>query len=56
MSAESRLNYLQNTFDDLHQKLNNAFEEILDGEFEHCQNTLNSAIYDIREIKKIMKS
>lgn len=56
MSAESRLNYLQNTFDDLHQKLNNAFEEILDGDFDECQNTLNSAIYDIRDIKKTMKS
>lgn len=56
MSAEDRHNYLVNTFDSLHQKLNAAFEEIYDGNFDACQNTLNSVIYDIREVKKIMKS
>ena len=55
MSAENRHNYLNKTFNELHRKLNNAYEEIYDGEFEECNNTLNSIIYDIREIKKIMR-
>lgn len=55
MSAENRHNFLTNTFDDLHRKLNNAYEEVYDGEFEKGNNTLNSIIYDIREIKKIMR-
>lgn len=56
MSAEHRHTFLTNTFDSLHQKLNQAFEEIYDGEFDECNNTLNSIIYDIREVKKVMKS
>jgi hypothetical protein len=55
MSAENRHNFLTNTFDDLHRKLNNAYEEVYDGEFDKGNNTLNSIIYDIREIKKIMR-
>jgi hypothetical protein len=55
MSSENRLNFLINSFDDIHQKLNDAFEEIADGDFEDGQNTLNSVIYDVREIKKIMR-
>jgi predicted translin family RNA/ssDNA-binding protein len=55
MSSENRLNYLNNVFNNIHQKLNNAFEEIHDGEFEQGQNTLNSIIYDVRELKKTMR-
>ena len=55
MSSENRLNFLTNSFDNIHQKLNDAFEEIADGDFEDGQNTLNSIIYDVREIKKIMR-
>lgn len=55
MSSENRLNYLNKSFDKIHQKLSDAFEDIVDGDFEEGQNTLNSVIYDIREIKKIMR-
>lgn len=56
MSSKDRYNFLSNTFDNIHRKLNDAFEEIHDGDFEDGQNTLNSIIYDIRELKKTMKS
>lgn len=55
MSSENRLNYLSESFQNIHQKLNDAFEEVADGDFEDGQNTLNSIIYDVREIKKIMR-
>jgi len=55
MSTQNRLNYLNQTFEKIHQKLDDAFEEILDGDFEEGQNTLNSIIYDVRDLKKTMK-
>jgi|TARA_R110000803_G_scaffold25234_1_gene60277 hypothetical protein len=55
MSSQQRIIFLINSFDDIHQKLNDAFEEIVEGDFEDGQNTLNSIIYDVREIKKTMK-
>jgi ribosomal protein S17E len=55
MALYSRQKYLNDTFDKMHNKLNNAYEHVFDGEFEQCKNTVNSLIYDLRQLKKSMK-
>jgi hypothetical protein len=55
MALSSRQTYLAKTFDNMHDKLNNAYEEAFDGEFEQCKNTVNSLIYDLRQLKKSME-
>jgi ribosomal protein S17E len=55
MALTSRQTYLAKTFDNMHDKLNNAYEEAFDGEFEQCKNTVNSLIYDLRQLKKSME-
>ena len=56
MPLEYRERYLIRTFNHMHDKLNNAFEKISDGEFEECKGTINSLIYDLKEIKKRMET
>lgn len=47
-----RETYLIKTFDSLHDKLNDVFEDVSDGNFEASRNTINSLIYDLKELKK----
>lgn len=47
--------YLDNTFRRMHEKLNDMFEQVFDGDFEECKNTTNSLIYDLRQLKKSME-
>lgn len=56
MTLETRHKYLTNVFDRLHDKLDDAFETIYDGDFEDCKNTVNSLIYDLKQLKKTMES
>jgi hypothetical protein len=55
MALASRQTYLNKTFDKMHDKLNDAYEHAFDGEFEQCKNTVNSLIYDLRQLKKSME-
>jgi ribosomal protein S17E len=55
MALSSRQKYLSTTFDRMHEKLNDAYEHVFDGEFEECKNTVNSLIYDLRQLKKSMQ-
>jgi len=55
MESTPRQKYLTSTFDRMHDKLNDAFEYIFDGDFEDCKNTVNSLIYDLRQLKKSME-
>jgi len=55
MAIAHREQYLIRTFNDMHDKLTDAFEEISDGDFDDCKNTINSLIYDLREVKKRME-
>jgi hypothetical protein len=55
MENTHRYKYLSSRFDRMHDKLNNAFEEIYDGDFEDCRHTINSLIYDLRQTKKSME-
>ena len=55
MESTPRQKYLTSTFDRMHDTLNNAFEYIFDGDFEDCKNTVNSLIYDLRQLKKSME-
>ena len=47
-----RETYLIKTFDVLHDKLNDVFESVSDGNFEDSRNSINSLIYDLKELKK----
>lgn len=55
MDITPRQRYLNKAFDRMHDKLNDAFEHVFDGEFEECKNTVNSLIYDLRQLKKSME-
>jgi hypothetical protein len=55
MELPHRHKYLSSRFDRMHDKLNDAFEEVYEGDFECCRNTINSLIYDLRQIKKSME-
>ena len=55
MSSHNRLIFLNKTFETIHQKLNEAFEDIYEGDFDSGQNKINSIIYDLRDLKKTMK-
>ena len=55
MKLTPRKRYLSSTFDKMHDKLNDAFESVFDGDFEDCKMTINSLIYDLKQIKKSMK-
>tara|TARA_R100000479_G_scaffold176494_1_gene131420 strand:- start:1378 stop:1548 length:171 start_codon:yes stop_codon:yes gene_type:complete len=54
MPIVARERYILTTFNQMHEKLNNAFEEISDGDFEDCKQTINSLIHDLRDVKKSM--
>lgn len=56
MESSPRQKYLVSTFKRMHDKLNNAFEYTFDGDFEDCKNTINSLIYDLKQLKKSMES
>ena len=47
-----RETYLIKTFDRLHDKLNDVFESVSDGNFEDSRNSINSLIFDLKELKK----
>lgn len=49
---KQRETYLIKTFDKLHDKLNDVFEGVSDGNFEDSRNSINSLIYDLKELKK----
>jgi ribosomal protein S17E len=55
MALSSRQAYLEKTFNRMHDKLNDAYEHVFDGEFEDGKNTINSLIYDLRQMKKSME-
>lgn len=55
MSILQREKYLTSVFNRMHDKLNNAYEDIYDGEFEDCKEGINSLIYDLRQLKKTME-
>ena len=55
MSISQRQKYLDGVFNRMHDKLNDAYEEIYEGEFEACKETINSLIYDLRQLKKAME-
>lgn len=55
MKLTPRKRYLSSTFDKMHDKLNDAFESVFDGDFEDCKMTINSLIYDLKQIKKSME-
>jgi len=55
MSVLQRERYLNNVFNRMHDKLNNAYEDIYDGDFEDCKEVINSLIYDLRQLKKTME-
>tara|TARA_A100001201_G_C4081989_1_gene199261 strand:- start:596 stop:766 length:171 start_codon:yes stop_codon:yes gene_type:complete len=55
MAATSREQYLVNVFNKMHSKLDSAFEDVFDGEFDECKNTINSLIYDLKDLKKTME-
>jgi|TARA_B100000497_G_C7651048_1_gene391692 ribosomal protein S17E len=54
MASSSRQVYLNNVFNRMHEKLNDAYEHVFDGDFEESKNTVNSLIYDLRQLKKSM--
>jgi|TARA_B110000259_G_scaffold29573_1_gene31900 ribosomal protein S17E len=54
MALSSRQTYLNNVFNRMHEKLNDAYEDVFDGDFEQSKNTVNSLIYDLRQLKKSM--
>ena len=56
MAIKSREQYIMNTFNRMHSKLDSAFEDAFDGEFEECRNTINSLIYDLKDFKKSMEA
>jgi len=49
---KQRETYLIKTFNKLHDKLNDVFEGVSDGDFEDSRNSINSLIYDFKELKK----
>lgn len=55
MKSTPRQKYLISTFNRMHEKLDNAYEYVFDGEFEKCKNTVNSLIYDLKQLKKSMQ-
>jgi hypothetical protein len=55
MAIEHRQKYLIRIFNGMHDKLTEAFEEVSDGEFDQCKNTINSLIYDLKDVKKRMQ-
>ncbi len=54
MAITSRERYITSAFNKMHSKLDSAFEDVFDGEFENCKNTINSLIYDLKDFKKSM--
>ncbi len=56
MAITSRERYITNAFNKMHGKLDSAFEDVFDGEFEECKNTINSLIYDLKDFKKSMET
>lgn len=52
MALRQRETYLIKTFNILHDKLNEVFEGVTDGNFEESRNTINSLIFDLKELKK----
>tara|TARA_B100000287_G_C20672582_1_gene793937 strand:- start:4152 stop:4322 length:171 start_codon:yes stop_codon:yes gene_type:complete len=56
MAITSREQYIVNAFNKMHSKLDSAFEDVFDGDFEDCKNTINSLIYDLKDFKKSMES
>ncbi len=56
MAITSRERYIMNVFTKMHSKLDSAFEDVFDGEFDECKNTINSLIYDLKDLKKSMEA
>ncbi len=56
MAITSRERYITSAFNKMHGKLDSAFEDVFDGEFEECKNTINSLIYDLKDFKKSMET
>lgn len=55
MLITPRQKYLTSTFDRMHKKLDDAYESVFEGDFNDCKNTVNSLIYDLRQLKKSME-
>lgn len=52
MTFISRERYLNAVFNRLHDRVSELYEDIHDGDFESARNNINSAIADLKELKK----
>ena len=55
MAIQSREKFIVGAFEGMHDKLDSAFENAFDGDFEQCKNDINSLIYDLKDFKKSME-
>lgn len=55
MAIQTREQYIVNAFNRMHDKLDAAFENAFDGDFNDCKNDINSLIYDLKDFKKSME-
>ena len=56
MAIQSREQYIVRVFNKMHDKLDYAFEDAFDGDFDYCKNTINSLIYELKDFKKSMEA
>ena len=56
MAIQTREQYIVRVFNKMHGKLDSAFEDAFDGDFDNCKNTINSLIYELKDFKKSMEA
>lgn len=52
MSYYYRQRYLTSTFNRLHDKISQIYEDIIDGDFEPAKNNINSMMSELKELKR----